>query len=668
MNKAEAQKRLEKLRDVINYHREQYHVYDREEIPEEALDSLKNELKSLEDQYPDLITPDSPSQRVAGKPLDAFEKVTHTIPQWSFHDAFTEEDMLDWEAKIKRKLISVLGEDVSPTYTVELKIDGFKIVLTYENGVLVTAATRGDGKVGENVTMNVRTIESVPLKLASPETIIVEGEIWMPKKAFDLLNHKRQEAGEELYANPRNVAAGTIRQLDPRIVAERKLDIFVYDIAQYDESFDTQLEELKILQKVGFKVNQEFKHCKTIQEVINFWKSWEKKKDKQEYLIDGVVVKVNEVEYQEALGYTGKAPRFAIALKFPAEQVTTVVEDIHFQVGRTGVVTPVAHLRPVSVAGSTVSRATLHNEDEIKRLDVRIGDTIILQKAGDIIPQVVEVIKDLRPKEAKPFVFPKHIPACGGDGSIERIPGQAAHRCVDVASDVLEKQKLSYFVSKKAFDIDHCGPKVIEQLYDEGLVQEPADLFTLEQGDLEVLERFGEKSAQNLLKALHDKKSVPLHRLLIGLSIHHVGEETALLIAESLKTLDKVRNASQADLEKIEGVGNIVAESIVTWFADPKKEKQLDNLLRHVSVEASHVQTTSGFFTGKTVVITGTLESMSREQVAEIVRSQGGSVASGVSKNTNFLIAGEKAGSKLTKAEDLGVPVLDEEAFLKKIS
>lgn len=668
MDKQTAQKRIEKLRDLINYHREQYHVYDREEIPESALDSLKKELSDLEEAYPELVTSDSPTQRVAGKALDKFQKITHVIPQWSFHDAFSEEDMIQFDTKIKRHLEKVLGKKVQPTYTVELKIDGFKIVLTYKEGKLESAATRGDGKVGEDVTMNVRTIEAVPLILNEPQDIIVEGEIWMPKKSFDLLNKKRQDQGEEQYANPRNVAAGTIRQLDPRIVAQRNLDIFVYDIAQTKRTFTKQTEELQELQQLGFKVNQEFKYCKTMDEVINFWKLWQDKKDNQEYLIDGVVVKVDEIEYQEALGYTGKAPRFAIALKFPAEQVTTVVEDIHFQVGRTGVITPVAHLRPVQVAGSTVSRATLHNEDEIKRLDVRVGDTVILQKAGDIIPQVVEVLKSLRPKNTQEFVFPKKIHECGGDGSIERIPGQAAYRCIDVRSDELEKQKLAYFASKKSFDIEHCGPKVIAQLYDAGLIQTPVDLFTLQKGDLESLERFGEKSADNLLAALKAKQTIPLHRLLTSLSIHHVGEETAVLLSEKFSNLEALRVATSAELEAIDGIGSVVAESLVTWFANDANAKMLNQLLKHVTVQDQSFQVKEGFFTGKSVVLTGTLHEMSRDTAVDIIRNQGGSIVSSVSKKTDYVVAGEKAGFKLTKAQDLGVEVLDEKEFLEKTS
>jgi len=667
MKKKDAEKRIGKLRDLIDYHRAQYHVHDSLEISEEALDSLKNELVIIEREFPELITKDSPTQRVAGTPLDSFKKITHTISQWSFNDAFTEEDMYDFDAKVKRQLSGLYDDDITPTYTVELKIDGFKIVLTYEEGVLATAATRGNGKVGEDVTVNVRTIDSVPLKLQNPTSIIVEGEIWLPKSEFEKINKERRNIGEEEYANPRNVAAGTIRQLDSKIVAMRNLDIFVYDIAQCDTEPETQIEELELLQRIGFKVNRHFKHCKNIDDVIDFWKSWQSRKDNQEYLIDGIVVKVHEIEYQRALGYTGKAPRFAIALKFPAEQVTTIIEDIHFQIGRTGVITPVAYLRPVSVAGSTVSRATLHNEDEIKRLDVRVGDTIILQKAGDIIPQVVQVLKELRPNSAKPFIFPKKIAGCGGDGSIERIRGQVAYRCVNRRSDILEKQKIAYFVSKKAFDIEHCGPKVIEQLYDNGLIQTSADLFTLEKGDLEVLERFGEKSTLNLLSSIENKKTISLSRFLIALSIHHVGEETSIILAQNFKSLQAVKNVSFETLRSIDGIGEVVAKSIIEWFKEEQNQQLLKALLDNVVVEDFIDNAVEGFFSNKLIVLTGTMQTIKREEAVLRIREQGGVIGASISKKTDYLIVGEKAGSKLAKAEKLGVEVMSEEDFLKKI-
>ena len=404
----------------------------------------------------------------------------------------------------------------------ELKIDGLKIVCEYENGKFVRAATRGDGKVGENVTHNIRTVESVPLTLSREEDVIVEGEVWMPKSRFEILNAEQIKKGEPVFANPRNVAAGSIRQLDPKIAGSRKLEVFAYDIAQAEEEPRTQLEELKELQKLGFLVNKHFALCKNVDDILSYWNKWQHNKEKEDYWIDGVVVKVNEREYQNALGYTGKAPRFGIAFKFPAEQVTTVVEDIALQVGRTGVVTPVAHLKPVLVAGSTVSRATLHNEDEIKRLDVRIGDTVILEKAGDVIPKIVKVLTEMRTGKEKPYNFPKKVSACGGDGSIERVPGQVAWRCVHNSFEQ-EKRKWYHFVGKHALDIDGLGPRIVDALFEAGLIATYADLFTLEVGDVLPLEGFKEKSAQNLIDAIRKAKKTTLPRLIIGLSIPQCG-------------------------------------------------------------------------------------------------------------------------------------------------
>ncbi|MEN9614168.1 MAG: ligase LigA [Candidatus Parcubacteria bacterium] len=656
--------RVIKLRQTIEKHRYNYHVLDKQDISDTALDSLKDELKKLEEEYPELITSDSPTQRVAGQAKDELVKFTHTIPQWSLNDAFSEQDMLDFDAKVKRFLKLSETEDVE--YVCELKIDGLKIVLYYEKGVLVRGVTRGDGVVGEDVTHNVRTIESVPLSLEKPVDIVVEGEVWMNKKQFEKLNAERKKTGEPLFANPRNIAAGSIRQLDPKIASARKLDTFIYDIDQSSvEIPDTQDSELSLLQKSGFKVNPHFRRCPTISDVIVYWKEWQKKAPKQDYLIDGVVVKVNSRTLQERLGYTGKSPRFAIAFKFPAEQVTTVVEDIVLQVGRTGVVTPVAHLRPVLVAGSTVSRATLHNEDEIKRLDVRIGDTVILQKAGDVIPDIVSVLTELRTGKEKPYVFPKKVSGCGGDGSIERVPGQVAYRCVSNDSFDQLKRKFYYFVSKKAFDMDGLGPKIIDVLLDEGLIGTFDDIFTLKRGDVLALPRFAEKSVDNLLASIEKARTVSLTRFLISLSITHVGEETADDIAEHFGTIEKVRKASVAEVESIEGVGPVVAKSLVDFFADKESQKLVDRLLTQVRVMPVTVANKKSLpFSGKTFVLTGTLETMSRDEAKQKIKINGGSVSGSVSKNTAYVVTGENPGSKLTEAEKLGVPVLTEKQFL----
>ncbi len=676
MNKQEAKKRLEKLRESIEYHRYQYHVLDNPEISDVAYDSLERELIEIEMTFPDLITADSPSRRVSGKVLDKFEKVTHKVAQWSFNNVFDEKELLEFDNRVRRMFNKESGKNLSQVdYVCELKIDGLKIVFEYEKGILQKAATRGDGSIGEDVTENIRTIASVPLKLKKPVDIIVEGEVYLSLKEFERINKELKKRGEEVYANPRNLAAGTLRQLDSKIVASRKLSVFIYDIAQYEKTPDTQLKELQELESLGFTVNKNYKLCQNIDEVAQYWQTWDKKKHQQNYQIDGVVIKVNENEIQEALGYTGKAPRFAVAFKFPAEQVTTIIEDIVLQVGRTGVITPVAHLKPVLVAGSNVSRATLHNEDEIKRLDVRVGDTVILQKAGDVIPQVVKVLLELRPKNAKPYIFPKKVLECGGDGSIERIPGQVAYRCVDKNSVIMQRRKLYYFASKGAFDIDHCGPKIIDLLMDNNLVTNAVDLFTLKKGDLLTLPRFAEKSADNLIEAIEGARKVSLARLITALSIDNVGEETAVLLSETFKKLEKIQSATYDELNKINGIGEVVAESIVSWFKNSENQKFLEALLKEIEIEnkiffgGNLISGNVGnkIFAGKTVVLTGTMEKYDRDQVKEIIRQLGGNVSSSVSAKTDFVVAGESAGSKLDKATELGVKILNESEFLKTI-
>lgn len=653
----DVRERVANLREAINKYRYEYHVLDKEGIPIEALDTLKHELQELENQYPELITIDSPTQRVAGKPLPEFVKVRHTARQWSFNDAFTEEEIRAFDERVRK---------VAPhaTYTCELKIDGLKVVLTYERGVLKTAATRGDGKVGEDVTHNVRTIESVPLTLSRTVDVVVEGEVWLGKGELKRLNAEREKLGETPFANPRNAAAGGIRQLDPRVAAERKLSFFAYDVAYSSEPLpETQFAELQYLRDLGFKVNKEARQARDIEGVIAYWHEWQHKNKNQDYLIDGVVVKVSERVSQEVLGYTGKAPRFGIAFKFAAEQVTTVVEEIAFQVGRTGVVTPVAHLRPVTVAGVVVSRATLHNQDQIERLGLRVGDTVVLQRAGDVIPEVVHVVLELRPKNSKPFVWPKRVALCGGDGAIERVPGMAAWRCVDKKSGIMVRRKLHHFVGKYAFDIEGCGPKTIDQLLDEGLIANAADLFTLTTGDLEGLEGFGEVAAKNLVDGVAARRTISLDRFLIGLSIDHVGEETARDIAEHFGTLEHVKAASLQQLIAIDGVGSVVAASVATWFKNKENQKALSELVTHVKVVPTK-RRALGKLSGKSFVITGTLDTMSREEAEAKVRALGGATPSSVSKKTSYVVVGANPGSKADAARKLGVTTLTEKEFL----
>ena len=661
----DVQERYEKLKKALIQHGYLYYVLDKPEISDESYDSLLRDLEAIENEYPEIVAPDSPTQRVGGAPLKEFVKVEHKVPQWSFNDAFTEDDIREFHERILR-FLKTEGLDVAPTYNCELKIDGLKVVLTYEKGLLVNAATRGDGKIGEDVTLNIKTIQSVPLRLQEDIDLIVEGEVWLGKKHFEALNAEKEKAGEPLFANPRNVAAGSIRQLDPQVTAARKLDYFAYDIAQIETGVpETQFKELERLRELGFKVNPYAKECSSIEQVISYWKKWQDKKANQDYWIDGVVVKVNEREIQDALGFTGKAPRWGIAFKFQAEQVTTIVEDIVFQIGRTGVVTPVAHLRPVLVAGSTVSRATLHNEDEIKRLDVRVGDTVVLQKAGDVIPDIVRVLTEMRTGKEKAFVWPKRVEACGGDGRIERISGQAAWHCVVQGSFAQTQRTFYYFVSKKAFNIDGMGPRVIDALLDGGLITNFDDIFTLKKGDLLNLPRFAEKSVDNLLGAIDKSRDVSLERFLVSLSIPQLGEETARDVALHFGTLEKVRDAYIEDLTSIYGVGEVVAKSLHGWFARKENRDLVARLQKQVRIQEAKKVLASNNFSGKTFVLTGTLSSMSRDEAKAKILANGGQVSGSVSSKTSFVVAGENPGSKIDEAARLGVKVLSEAEFLK---
>lgn len=659
--------RIEKLKETIDHHRVLYHTHDAPEISDEAYDSLIRELAGLEAQYPMVKDAHSPTERVGGEPLKEFVKVTHAVRQWSFDDVFDTNTLERWNEKVGNFIKKSGVDNEKVEYCCELKIDGLKVILTYEDGVLVRGATRGDGTVGEDVTENIKTIKDIPLTLKKKVSLIAIGEAWIGKSELVKINKEREKNGEPLYANTRNLAAGTLRQLDPKVVAGRNLHVFIYDVENFEgEKLSTQSEELELLHELGFVVNPHTKVCKNLAEVEKFYDTWTKKKDSLEYGLDGVVLKINSRKIQEALGYTGKSPRWGVAYKFPAEQVTTVLEDIVFQVGRTGVVTPVAHLRPVLVAGSTVSRATLHNEDEIKRLDVRIGDTVIIQKAGDVIPDIVQVVTSLRTGKEKPFKWPTHVPLCGGDGAIERVPGQAAWRCVVKDSYEQQKRKLHYFASKVALNIEDMGPKIIDQLLDAELISEYADIFTLEKGDLLALPRFAEKSVDNLLASIEKARQTTLPRFLISLSIPQVGEETAHDIANHFKTIERVRSATEADLLAISGIGPIVAESVAQFFRDKKNIKIVDDLLKYISLQkAVDSRQEEGKLKGKAFVLTGTLQTMSRDEAKEKIRALGGDVSSSVSKETDYVVAGEAAGSKLDKAQELGVKILSEAEFLE---
>lgn len=674
LTKVEAKKRIEKLRQEIERYRYNYHVLDKLDISEAALDSLKKELYDLEALHPDLITPDSPTQRVAGKALDKFEKIVHKVAQWSFDDAFTAEDMENWQEKIFNYLEKQTGQRPETIeYMCELKIDGLHIVLTYEKGYLQVAATRGDGKVGENVTQNIKTIESVPLKLSESVDIVAEGEVWLGRKMLEKINKEREKTGEAVFANPRNAAAGTIRQLDSKIVAARKLNTFIYDLSD-GEIPATQENELQRLEKLGFKVNKFRRLCENLSEVVEFWQEWQKKKDSQDYWIDGIVVKVNQRNQQNILGYTGKAPRWAIAFKFPAEQATTVVEEVYVQVGRTGALTPVARVRPVRLAGTTVTHSTLHNFDEIERLGLKVGDTVIMEKAGDVIPKILKVLPGLRTGKEKSIPTPHQCPVCGSAVSRKVIKEEKGEKgavlyCQNKNCFAQELEMISHFVSKKAFDIDHCGEKIVEQLVNEGLIKDAADLFTLTVGDLEELERFGEKSAQNLVEAIGAAKEVSLPRFINALGITQVGEETAEDLAEHFNDLKKLMAADYETLRQINGVGEKVAREILAYFSQKKNREFVEKLLANgVEIQKQKAKSKKdGKLFGQSFVLTGTLQTMSRDKAKEKLKELGADVNESVSKNTSAVIAGENPGSKFDKAKKLGVKILNEEEFLKLI-
>lgn len=664
----EVAERAQKLRESIAKYRSAQHERDESLISPEALDSLKRELVALEAQYPELVTADSPTQRVAGKPLPELTKTTHVIPQWSLDDAFDEDDIRAFDKKVRTALLKA-GERTPPTYVCELKIDGLHILLTYKGGELVLGATRGDGKTGEDVTHAIRTIRDIPERLKEPVDLIVEGEIYMSKKGFHALNRARKKAGEPLFANPRNSAAGSIRQLDPQITASRPLHAFLYDLEQLSVPIpETQSSELAYLRTLGLPVNPHDRKAQTIEGVIRYWKEWEgARREAEDYLIDGVVVKVESRAHQQLLGHTGKGPRYAIALKFAPEQVTTVLENIGLQVGRTGKLTPVAELRSVSVAGSTVSRATLHNEDFIRERDIRIGDTVVIQKAGDVIPEVVQVLTEFRTGKEQPWVFPTHSDLCGGDGRTERIPGEAAHRCVVRGSQKERERAFAHFVGKSALDIDGLGEKTVSLLLEKGLIREFDNIFSITYDQLIALDGFKEKSVRNTLSAIANAKSVPLDRFLVALSIDYVGEETALILARHFNTLHRLRQAGREDLRAVPQIGEVVADSVARWFHNESHQALLERLLTHLTVTRVAMPDRKGVFTGMSVVVTGTLPTLSRERAETLVKTAGGKVAGSVSAKTSFVLAGEKAGAKLANAYKLGVSVIDEKEFKKRL-
>ncbi|MBI2121775.1 MAG: NAD-dependent DNA ligase LigA [Candidatus Sungbacteria bacterium] len=691
MNKQEAKERIEKLRKEINYHRYLYHVLDRQEISDAANDSLKHELAKIEERFPEFKTADSPTQRVGGRPLPGFKKIKHGSPMLSLNDVFTEEELRDWEERIKKLVTSYQLPATSLDYFAELKVDGFAISLIYENGIFKTGSTRGDGKIGEDVTENLKTIESIPLRLHDPKEfskekevreifkkfprvreavskipgiIEVRGEVYMTKKSFEAVNKEQEKKGLPVFANPRNIAAGSMRQLDPKVAASRRLDFFAYDLVT-DLGQKTHEEEHLIAKLFGFKTMDLVRRCDDLGEVMKFFREVGDKREKLPFLIDGVVAQVNSGDIFERLGVVGKAPRGAVALKFPGKEATTVVEDIIVQIGRTGVLTPVAVLKPVDVGGVMVSRATLHNMDEIKRLDVRSGDTVIVQRAGDVIPDIVKVFPNLRPKGSREFRMPRIF--CGQ--KVVRREGESAHKILyPERCKLVVHEKFYHFVSKHAFDIQGLGPKIVDRLIEEGPVKDPADLFLLKESDVAPLERFAEKSAENLIRSIQEKKEIELPRFIYALGILHVGEETAIDLAGNFGTLEKLERASFEKLNGIMNIGPVVAQSIYEWFQEPRNKELIKKLLKvGVNPKSYKPPTTSHKLKGMTFVLTGGLESMSRDEAKARIRAWGGDISETVSKKTSYVVAGSDPGSKLKHAQKLGVKVIDEKEFLQLI-
>lgn len=669
MTTLQAKKRIEELKKVINRHRYLYHVLDRLEISEAALDSLKHELKQLEDQYPEFITSDSPTQRIGGKPLEKFAKVVHKVRQWSLEDAFSENEIREWSNRVER----FLGSSPLPALVGELKIDGFHIVLTYENGLLVNAATRGDGETGEDVTQNLRTVESIPLSLARPVSCVVEGEVFMRKSVWETLNAQRKKKGEPLFANPRNAAAGAIRQLDPSMAAKRRLDSFMYDFVWPDDMIPpSQHKELEMLSSLGFKVNTHWKKFATIDGAVAFWKEWETKKEDQDYWIDGVVVKVDERSLQEKLGYTGKAPRWAIAAKFSPEEKTTIIEDIVPFVGRTGKLTPVAFLKPVELKGSIVSRASLHNYDEIARLDVRKGDTVVVRKAGDVIPQITSVVKELRMPHAKVVHVPRECPMCGFP--VRQAKGEVDFFCSNKKCGALRTKQLIYFASKAGLDIEGLGEKNIQRFIDEGFIEDIIDIFDITPQDIQGLPGFGPKSAANIASAIQKAKEMPLWRFVNALGIDYVGKQTAIWIQNwfianygNLENprilLEHWRTLTPDDFAKIPGIGPKASQSMVEFIGQSRHQKLLE-ALAHRGVRFIYRVAIGLPLEGKTFLFTGSLASMSRGQAEKQVVERGGTISGSVSKSLTYLVAGADPGSKVQKAHALGVPIINEQTFL----
>ena len=658
--------RIEQLREQLNRHSYLYYVVDSPEIPDSEYDRLYRELQQLEHKYPDQVTPDSPTQRVGEQPLKSFSQITHRIAMLSLGNAFSEDEL---EAFFKR-IHDRLELDEELAFNAEPKLDGLAVSLVYQQGLFVQAATRGDGTTGEDVTQNVRTIHAVPLRLtgeAYPDLLEVRGEVFMPKDGFNKLNKRALEKGEKTFVNPRNAAAGSLRQLDPRITASRPLAFYCYSTGAVDRGDipDTQNKVLSQLQQWGLPVCAEVKLVKGIKGCINYYENIQRQRDELPYDIDGVVYKVNSLELQHRLGFVARAPRWAIAHKFPAQEEVTYITHVDFQVGRTGAITPVARLQPVFVGGVTVSNATLHNMDEIERKDVRIGDKVFIRRAGDVIPEVVRVVPGSRKKNVKKIQLPDHCPVCGSD--IERIEGEAVARCTGgLICKAQRTEAIKHFASRKAMDIDGLGDKLVEQMVESGLIETVVDLYRLGVDEVAELDRMGQKSAENLIAAINNSRKPALEKLIYALGIREVGEATARSLSLSFESLQHIMDADEDVLQKIQDIGPVVAKHLTHFFAQPHNQQVIEQLLNEIDIQLPSVSRNKQVLAGKTFVITGTLSGMTRDEARELLQAAGAKVSGSVSANTDYLLAGEKAGSKLTKAEKLGVEVINE-AGLKQL-
>lgn len=663
---ASIRQKAERLRQELHEHDYKYYVLSQPSITDQEYDRMMKELIELEKQYPELVTPDSPTQRVGGQPTKEFPTVTHEVPMLSLSNTYSEEELLDFDRRVKE----LLGGQPY-RFVAELKIDGVAISLIYRNGIFVQGATRGDGTQGDDITNNLRTIRSIPLRVPSgkglPKNFEVRGEIFMAKKDFEAMNKRQEELGEKTFVNARNSTSGTLKLQDPKIVAQRKLSMFTYFLRTTDVPLKSHYENLQLLKKLGFVVNSNIRLCKTIAEVKSFCDEWGKKRASLPYDIDGVVVKVDSLIQQEELGAVAKSPRWAIAYKYPAQQMETVLQAITLQVGRIGTITPVAELQPVFVGGSTVSRATLHNEDYIKELDIRIGDTVFVEKGGDVIPKVSGVNLKKRPKHSVPFKFPTKCPECGS--KIYRPEGEAAYYCENFECPAQVRGRIEHFAQRRAMNIEGLGEAIIDLLVTEGLIHNIADIYDLKKHQIASLERMGEKSAQNLLDGIEASKQLPFHRVLFGLGIRFVGEGVAKLLADNFPSIEKLQKATQHELETVEGVGPRIAESVVRFFRD-KHSLQLVNRLAKAGVQMKAEKkkiSSNSPVAGKTFVLTGGLESMSRDEAKEKIEALGGKTGSSVSSKTDYVIVGSDAGSKLQKAKALGIKTLSEEEFLRMI-